>query len=101
MKALFAGWLMTILTWLLLAAEGMGPRLVIIWLIGTLIVLGEFTHVIISGAEIFMAFFLGGDVAPTSWLTGSFGPILLGNVLGGVVFVTLLQYIQAQYEGKG
>ena len=54
-KALFAGWLMTILTWLLLAAEGIGPRLFIMWLIGTLLVLGEFTHVIISGAEVFMA----------------------------------------------
>ena len=100
MKALFAGWLMTILTWLLLAAEGMGPRLFIIWLIGTMIVLGEFTHIIISGAEIFMAFFLGGEIDLVRWLSGSFFPILFGNVLGGVVFVTLLHYIQARYDGE-
>jgi formate/nitrite transporter FocA (FNT family) len=100
-KALFAGWLMTILTWLLLAAEGLGPRLFLIWLIGTLIILGEFTHVIISGAEVFLADFLGDEVATTAWLGGNFWPILAGNVIGGVVFVTLLQYVQAQYGGEG
>ena len=99
-KALFAGWLMTILTWLLLAAEGLGPRLFLIWLIGTLIILGEFTHVIISGAEVFLADFLGGEVATTAWFSGTFWPILLGNVIGGVFFVTALQYVQAQY-GEG
>ncbi len=97
-KAVFAGWLMTILTWLLLAADGMGPRLFIIWLIGTLIVLGEFTHVIISGAEVFMASLLGAPVSIGDWVGGSFLPILIGNVLGGVVFVTLLHYVQAQNE---
>ena len=97
-QALFAGWLMTILTWLLLAAEGLGPRLFIIWVIGTLIILGEFTHVIISGAEVFMADLLGADVAVIAWLGGTFLPILVGNVLGGVVFVTLLHYVQAHYD---
>lgn len=97
-KAIFAGWLMTILTWLLLAAEGLGPRLVLIWLIGTLIILGEFTHVIISGAEVFMAALLGAEVTIVDWLGATFLPILVGNVLGGVVFVTLLHYVQAQYD---
>jgi len=97
-KALFAGWLMTILTWLLLAAEGLGPRLFLIWLIGTLIILGEFTHVIISGAEVFMASLLGSDVGVDDWMGGTFLPILAGNLIGGIVFVTLLHYVQAQHE---
>ncbi len=100
-KAIFAGWLMTMLTWLLLAAHGIGPRLFIIWVIGTLIILGEFAHLIISGAEVFMALLLGGDVEFWPWMVGSFPPILLGNVLGGVVFVTLLQWVQVQYESDG
>ncbi len=97
-KAIFAGWLMTILTWLLVAAEGMGARLVIIWLIGTLIVLGQFTHVVISAAEVFMAMLLGAPITIGDWLGGAFLPVLIGNVLGGVIFVTLLQYVQAQYH---
>lgn len=96
-KALFAGWLMTILTWLLIAADGLGPRLVLIWLIGTLIILGEFAHIIISGAELFMAGFFEPEIVVTDWFRGSFWPMLAGNVVGGVVFVTLLFYVQAQY----
>ena len=99
-KAIFAGWLMTILTWLLLAAEGLGPRLVIIWLIGTLIVLGEFSHVIISSTEVLMAILLGAPLSAGDWVGGGFLPILVGNLLGGVVFVTLLHYVQALYARR-
>lgn len=97
-KALFAGWLITVLTWLLLAAEGMGPRLVMIWIIGTLIVLGQFNHVVISAAEIFMAMLLGASIAPGEWFTRNFVPALAGNMAGGLVFETLLQYVQARYH---
>ena len=97
-KALFAGWLMTVLTWLLVAAEGMGPRIVVIWSIATLIVLGQFNHVIISAAEIFMAMLLGAPISVQDWLTANFLPALVGNLLGGLVFETLLQYVQAQYH---
>jgi formate/nitrite transporter FocA (FNT family) len=95
-KALFAGWLMTMLTWLLVAAEGLGPRLVVIWSMATLIVLGQFNHVVISASESFMAMLLGGPISVGDWLTANFLPALVGNVLGGVVFVTLLHYLQAR-----
>jgi formate/nitrite transporter FocA (FNT family) len=97
-KALFAGWLITVLTWLLLAADGMGPRLVMIWIIGTLIVLGQFNHVVISAAEIFMAMLLGASITPGEWFSRNFVPALAGNMAGGLVFETLLQYVQARYQ---
>ena len=99
-KAIFAGWLMTVLTWLLVAADSLGPRLLVIWVIGTLIVLGQFNHVVISAAEIFMAMLLGAPIAVGAWLGANFAPALLGNVVGGVVFVTLLHYVQAQYQDR-
>lgn len=97
-KGVFAGWLMTLLTWLLLAARGLGPRLVIIWAVGTLIVLGQFNHVILSASEIFIGILLGAEVTVTDWALRNFLPALIGNVLGGVVFVTLLFYLQAQFH---
>jgi len=97
-KAIFAGWLMTLLTWLLLAARGLGPRLVIIWSIATLIVLGRFNHVVISASEVFMAMFMNAPISATDWLIGNFLPSLVGNVLGGTIMVTLLFYIQAHYH---
>lgn len=99
-KAIFAGWLMTMLTWLLVAAEGFGSRMAIIWMIGTLITLGSFNHVVISASEIYMGMFLGADITVWEWFTRNFLPALLGNVVGGVVFVTLLNYVQAQYHVK-
>jgi formate/nitrite transporter FocA (FNT family) len=96
-KALFAGWLMTVLTWLLVAAPGFGARIVVIWGIAFLIVLGQFNHVIISAAEIFMAMLLGAPIGIGLWFTANFLPSLIGNLVGGLVFETLLQYVQAQY----
>lgn len=98
LKAVFAGWLMTVLTWLLIAGEGMGARLFMIWIIGTLIVLGQFNHVIISGAEIFMAMLFGASITPGDWFARNFVPALAGNMAGGLVFETLLQYVQARYH---
>ncbi len=94
-KAIFAGWLMTMLTWLLVAAVGFGPRLAIIWTMATLIVLAQFNHVVISAVEMFMAMFFGAPITLSTWLTRNFLPALAGNVLGGVVFVTLLTRVQA------
>lgn len=97
-KAIFAGWLMTVLTWLLLAAEGFAARLAMIWAMAALIVLGQFNHVVISASEIFMAIFVGESITIMDWFTRNFIPALFGNIVGGVVFVTMLHYIQALYE---
>lgn len=97
-KAIFAGWLMTLLTWLLIAAQGLGPRLMIIWMVATVIVLGGFNHVVISASEIFMAMMLGAPISLGDWFVANFLPALVGNVIGGVVFVTLLHYVQAHTQ---
>ena len=99
-KAIFAGWLMTLLTWLLIAAHGLGPRLVIIWMVATVIVLGGFNHVVISASEIFMAMMLGAPISVGDWFMVNFVPALVGNVIGGVVFVTLLHYVQARTQQR-
>lgn len=99
-KAVFAGWIMTLLTWLLLASEGFTSKLLIIWIMGALIVLGEFNHVIISAAEIWMAILLDADVTVPQWFFRNFLPALVGNLLGGIVFVTLLHYIQAITQAR-
>jgi formate/nitrite transporter FocA (FNT family) len=94
-KALFAGWLMTLLTWLIVAAEGFGAKLVIVWIVGSLIVLAEFNHDVISASEIWIAMLSGGSINVREWFTANFLPSLTGNILGGFVFVTLLHFVQA------
>ncbi len=95
-KAIFAGWLMTMLTWLLVAAVGSRARLAIIWTMAALIVLAQFNHGVISAVEIFIAMFFGAPITFGLWLTSNFVPALAGNLLGGGVSVTLLTYVQAR-----
>ena len=95
-RAIFAGWLMTILTWLLLACDSVGSRLAVIWMIASLLVLGRFNHAVISACEVFIAWGVG---LPPQWgrfLLGELAPAVLGNLTGGVVFVTALHYLQAR-----
>ncbi len=54
-----------------------------------------FNHVVISAAEVFMAMGLGAPVSVGEWARLNFLPALLGNLVGGLIFVTLLGYVQA------
>lgn len=97
-KAIFAGWLMTTLTWLLIASKGLGAQLALIWIIATTIVLGQFNHVVISASEIFMGMYLGAGISVSTWLSNAFFPALAGNLVGGLVFVTLIHYMQSLFH---
>ena len=95
-RAIFAGWLMTILTWLALACHTVGERVAIIWMIAALIVLGRFNHAVISSCEVFMAWSVGLEPDVRRFFLGELAPAVLGNLVGGVVFVTVLHYLQAR-----
>lgn len=95
-RAIFAGWLMTILTWLLLACTTVGQRIAVIWMIAAMIVLGRFNHAVISACEVFMGWSLGLPMDVPRFLGGELLPAVLGNLVGGVLFVTLLHYVQAR-----
>lgn len=93
-KALFAGWLMTILTWLMLACSTIGQRIAVIWMIGTLIIVGGFNHSVISAAESFTAINLGAPLTYLDWFLHNLIPAVFGNMVGGILFVTALFYLQ-------
>lgn len=100
-KAIFAGWLMTILTWLMLACTTVGQRLAIIWMIGTLIILGDFNHSVISASETFIAINLGAKITYAQWFLKNLVPAVFGNLVGGVLFVTSLFYLQRNALDRG
>ena len=91
MRAIFAGWLIALMVWLLPAADS--ARVSIIIIITYVIGLGGFNHVIagstkqlllvVTGVETWGAFFLG-----------FFFPALLGNIVGGVSLVAFLGHAQ-------
>ncbi|HEU4708681.1 MAG TPA: formate/nitrite transporter family protein [Methylophilaceae bacterium] len=91
LKGVFAGWLIALMVWLLPFAET--ARVWVIILITYLIGLGEFSHVIAGSVETF-ALAAAGVASWGGVLAGFVLPALIGNVLGGVVLVAVLNHAQ-------
>ncbi len=90
-KAIFAGWLIALLVWLLPFAEA--ARVAVIFLMTYLIALGSFNHVIAGSVD---AFYLvaSHDKSWGEYLGKFMLPTLLGNIIGGVSLVTALNHAQ-------
>jgi formate/nitrite transporter FocA (FNT family) len=88
-KAVFAGWLIAVMVWLLPSA-GTSKILVIIFL--TYIVgVGRFSHIVAGSVEAAFAVF-SGDASIWDYCAKFLVPTLLGNTLGGVGMVALLNH---------
>ncbi|WP_340107775.1 formate/nitrite transporter family protein [Pikeienuella sp. HZG-20] len=90
-----AGWLIATLVWIMPNA-GNSKTLMII-LITWLIALGEFAHVIAGATEAAFLVFAGDRTAAEA-LFGFVAPALIGNILGGTVFFTVLTWAQIRAE---
>jgi formate/nitrite transporter FocA (FNT family) len=94
-QATFAGWLIALMVWLLPLAETAGPF--IIFLITYIVGIAEFAHIIAGSIEVFYAIFVGR--LDWSAYPAFFVPTLLGNIVGGVAFVTLIGFAQIASDG--
>ncbi len=91
--AVFAGWLIALLGWLLAATRSTGAQVALIWLCTAPISALHFRHSIAGWVEASYLAASGG----TSWgaaLGGFVVPAVIGNAIGGVLFVALLSYAQ-------
>jgi formate/nitrite transporter FocA (FNT family) len=92
-RAIFAGWLIALLTWVLAATRSTAAQLALIWLCTAPIAAFHFRHSIAGSVEAFYRVF--ADAAPLGAMLGSFvAPAVLGNAVGGIVLVALLNYAQ-------
>jgi formate-nitrite transporter family protein len=90
-RAIFAGWLIALMVWLLPAAES--ARVSIIIIITYVIGLAGFNHIIAGSNKMFFLIASGAQ----SWGTYAlhfFLPTLVGNVVGGVSLVAFLGHAQ-------
>ena len=94
-SAMFAGALITAMTWFVEGQATMMPRIVVAWIVGTVIALGYFNHVIVETIELIFGYRYG---AHYSWLfiLGNFGLATAGNMLGGIGLVTLNRLTQGK-----
>jgi formate-nitrite transporter family protein len=90
-RAIFAGWLIALMVWLLPAAES--ARVSIIIIITYLIGLGGFNHVI-AGSTKQLLLVVTSIETWGSYFGRFFVPTLLGNIVGGVSLVAFLGHAQ-------
>jgi formate-nitrite transporter family protein len=94
-KGVFAGWLIALMVWLMPAASS--AKFLVIVAVTWLIAIAQFSHVIagsIEGAFAAMHSAIGWD----QYLIDFLLPAFIGNSIGGVVFVALLNHAQVKEE---
>ena len=90
-SAMLAGWLMAMGAWLVLATSPRDSAIRSIYIVTGLIGIGGLHHSIAGSAEMFTAMMLG-DSFLLSDAARFIGVALLGNMIGGVIFVGILNY---------
>jgi formate-nitrite transporter family protein len=99
MSAIFAGALITAMTWFVEGMERMGTRIVVAWIVGTILALGGLNHVIVVTIELIFAIRFGAHI-PWDFVLGNFGLAAAGNMLGGIGLVTLNRLTQGRSGGQ-
>jgi formate/nitrite transporter FocA (FNT family) len=99
LSAIVAGTIMTLLTWLTHAAEGDSARVLIAMLIGFLLAVPSLNHAVVSVGEMGFGLF-AGTTEKATWtdLAQNFPVAVVGNLLGGLAFVTLARALQVRGE---
>ncbi|WP_066412775.1 formate/nitrite transporter family protein [Halorubrum aethiopicum] len=103
-KAAVAGLIVAGVVWVGFASTNSVTRLLVVYLAFLAIPLGDLYHVVVSFTEVLYLLFVGAIGLYGEGITlydGLFGfvlPVLLGNTIGGVVLVTLVNYFQTSEE---
>lgn len=95
MSAIVGGALVSLLSFLLLAVNSAGSRIAMAFMVGFLLAVGPFHHVIVTVLHLFLGMLFGAPVG-----LGTLGEIMAittaGNLVGGVGLVTLSHIAQAE-----
>lgn len=94
-KAIIGGALITLLSFLLQAVNSVSSRMVVAYMIGFLLTLGHFDHIIVTDMLLIFGLLLGAEVG-LGTLVGSTAIVTAGNLVGGLGLVTLTHIEQAR-----
>ena len=90
-RAIFAGWLIALMVWLLPGAES--ARVSIIIILTALVGLGGFNHIVAGSTTVFYMV-ITHSATWSEYFLRFFLPTLLGNIVGGVTLVAALGHAQ-------
>ena len=95
-SAVVGGWLIAMVAWLVSGSHSITGSMAVIWALTFVVGLGHFAHCIATSGEILSAVLAHG-VTPWGYCRWIFAATL-GNICGGVLLVTLLEYGQVKLE---
>jgi formate/nitrite transporter FocA (FNT family) len=93
-SAVIGGWMIALVAWLVSGSHSITGSVMLIWLLAFVVGIGHFAHSIATSGEI-LAAVLDRQVAVGAYF-GWLWPAVLGNICGGVLLVTLLEYGQVK-----
>jgi formate-nitrite transporter family protein len=94
-SAVFAGALITAMTWFVEGQESMIVRVVVAWATGFVLALGTLDHVIVVTLELIVGYRYGAHIQWT-FILGNFLLAAAGNMVGGLGLVTLNRLTQGK-----
>ena len=94
-KGIGAGFLIAAMVWIIPSAEG--AKFLVILSITYLVAIAEFGHIVAGSVESFLSI-LNGQANAWQVVTGFTIPVLIGNIIGGTLLVSVISYAQVKDE---
>ncbi len=94
-RAILAGALITLLSYMLNALNSVGSRILLAYMVGFLLAVGPFDHVVVSGLHVLFGVW-HSDVVHYSDLWQNVGVSTVGNLAGGLLLITLTHTAQVK-----
>ncbi|MCO6488680.1 MAG: formate/nitrite transporter family protein [Phaeodactylibacter sp.] len=94
-SAVLAGWLMGLVSWLATSSQETVSRILVVIIVTAVIGLGGLHHCIVGSTEVFAGLLVSEKVTLAGYLVTQ-GWATLGNMIGGVFFVSTLKFQVAQ-----
>ena len=99
-RAVMAGALITLLSYLLEACNSVAARIPVAYMVGVVLALGPFDHVIVSALHLLFGVFLSNAVTYQAVLV-NIGLATAGNLIGGILLITLTHTAQVRSQRGG
>ncbi len=93
-SAVVGGSLVSLLSFLLQAVDSVGDRIALAYVVGVLLALGPFAHVVVTALHVLFGVLLGADVGYGA-LAATVAVVTAGNLVGGLGLVTFTHVAQA------
>jgi formate/nitrite transporter FocA (FNT family) len=92
-SAIVGGALVALLSFMLSGVDSVGSQIIVTYMVGFLLALGPFDHVVVTGLHVFLGMLYGAQIGLGD-LAVVLGVGTVGNVVGGIGLVTLSHVVQ-------